>query len=99
MEWLDLAKSGGPAIAGLGVIFSIYKFRRERKPAVRVECTYGLIAVGAESSEWQLLLEAANTGHRPVMLASTELALPGGKKMVSPWGWGSTAQLPHRLDP
>ncbi len=91
------------AVAVYGAILSTMTFRaqrRDRRASVRVKVTNGLPAFADRLGNVQLLLEATNTGERPVVLEAAGYKLPNGDSLalIAP-SLRTLPQFPCELSP
>jgi hypothetical protein len=88
-------------VALYGAVLATITFvhqRRKDRTEVTTTLSIGLEALPSYVSEPQLLLQAANTGFRPVTLGSGFLKLPDNRTLVFP-NARSDVRFPHELQP
>jgi len=71
--------------------------RRDKRPRLDVNLSYGFLTFGSTLSDQQLLLTAANIGERPITIASGVIMLPDKTQVIS-FANNSSAQFPHQLE-
>lgn len=89
-----------PAVAVLGLGLSIYntmQARRDKRPKLRVNVSFGFLAFGPRLSDQKTFFEVGNGWNQPVTLASLCMPLPGKRSMAYPTtGWrNADAGCPH----
>lgn len=76
-----------PAVAVLGLGLSIYntmQARRDKRPKLRVNVSFGFLAFGPRLSDQKTFFEVGNGWNQPVTLASLCMPLPGKRSMAFP---------------
>lgn len=74
-----------PAVAVLGLGLSIYntiQARRDKRPKLRVQVSFGFLTVGPHLSDQKIFFEIGNGWSQSVTLASLCLPLPGNRSMA-----------------
>lgn len=76
-------------VAVYGALLSTYVFATqliEKRKRITVSLSMGFLTFGSRLSESQLLLQAANVGHRTVTLSAWCVRTPGDEQILMPVG-------------
>ncbi len=86
-------------VGAFATVYTLVAKLQDRRTEVTVKISNGfLTGAPGELSDAMLLLEAVNTGGRPVVLASSLFRLPDRRQLVSLEQTGEV-RLPHELKP
>ncbi len=86
-------------VGAFATVYTLVTKLQDRRTEVTVKISNGfLTGAPGELSDAMLLLEAVNTGGRPVVLASSLFRLPDRRQLIS-FKQSGEARLPHELKP